>query len=852
MVRFRCNYWFLLLLFITACRSDKMTLLVDEWDYFCTTETSNESGMFLLDSLNPSIRFRNIEARTMEEAFSGTYSLKLDSGHRYGFTITMRDLKRDEYFRISAWKKSQNASVLLIASGDDFYQFGGEVTEQNDKGWEKLEMEIFVPPTALDEMILYALFKEGDSAYVDDFRIERRTEKKYPEFDTGQTFKLFYDQTAEAQLQAKRTEAFQNGVLLAEDEDFVSAIIFSDDDFYESKIRLKGDWLDHLQGDKWSFRVNLKNGYAWRNMTTFSIQTPAARNFQHEWVLHEMLFAEDLLTTRYGFIPLSINGKSKGIYAWEEHFDKQLLESNKRREGPIVRFDESLFWEINRMNSSEEHVYRYPFFEGTVITPFNSGSVLGDPLLSKQFAEARSLLHQIQFRQNPVSEMYDVKKLAGFFAVNLLNKAYHGLAWHNIRFYYNPVLCRLEPITFDGGYEEWMESDDKKFAGDLWELINNEKTVESSIQIEPLKDRRFLEELRKYWQKLSDSSYIDAFFSSIDQQLRTDEALIRKEFPGYSYSPAHILQKAQSFRSLWPDMEKRINSESYGKDAATIHYRRRPLNNEYNENLMKYLVHAYVSPMDPGNAFRLELENFFGDSVQVVAIRKNTDLTDTKPNEPFVVAPFSDEDPIQSISIPFKPDEVIVRVPAQNKSFTLAPYPWKAPEALSSRQKIERSLSFPQNRFYTCNGKDIIFEGEKKVDQHIIIPEGYFVRFSKGCRIDLTDSATFVSYSPIYIEGTATAPVVIRSSDRSARGFNILQATHQSKVQHAVFEGISNLSFDGWFTPAAVCFYESDVDMNHVTFKNNSGCDDALNIVRSHFRVDRCRFEGIGVGIFNS
>ena len=33
-----------------------------------------------------------------------------------------------------------------------------------------------------------------------------------------------------------------------------------------------------------------------------------------------------------------------GVYALEEHFTKELLESQKRREGVIISFDEHRFW----------------------------------------------------------------------------------------------------------------------------------------------------------------------------------------------------------------------------------------------------------------------------------------------------------------------------------------------------------------------------------------------------------------------------------------------------------------------------------------------------------------------------
>jgi len=44
---------------------------------------------------------------------------------------------------------------------------------------------------------------------------------------------------------------------------------------------------------------------------------------------------------------------------------------------------------------------------------------------------------------------FDLDKLARFTALIDITKGFHTLPWHNQRFYYNPVLCVLEPIAFD-------------------------------------------------------------------------------------------------------------------------------------------------------------------------------------------------------------------------------------------------------------------------------------------------------------------------------------------------------------------------------------------------------------------
>ncbi len=49
---------------------------------------------------------------------------------------------------------------------------------------------------------------------------------------------------------------------------------------------------------------------------------------------------------------MKVNGERRGIYAYEEHFAKHLIESRNRREGPIIKFDETAIWEMNQKNLS--------------------------------------------------------------------------------------------------------------------------------------------------------------------------------------------------------------------------------------------------------------------------------------------------------------------------------------------------------------------------------------------------------------------------------------------------------------------------------------------------------------------
>ena len=119
---------------------------------------------------------------------------------------------------------------------------------------------------------------------------------------------------------AKRTEALDQGILFASDADFVSADLKLDSLAVPIRARLKGDWVDHLRGNKWSYRIEVKGDQHLLGMSRFSIQHPATRKYVLEWGFFKNLRMEGILSPRYDFIELVFNGENKGFFALEEHF----------------------------------------------------------------------------------------------------------------------------------------------------------------------------------------------------------------------------------------------------------------------------------------------------------------------------------------------------------------------------------------------------------------------------------------------------------------------------------------------------------------------------------------------------
>ena len=263
-------------------------------------------------------------------------------------------------------------------------------------------------------------------------------------------------------IQEKRDEARKTGILLSSDDDYVTATArYNDSAPMDVELRLKGDWTDHLDGSKWSYRIHIEDDAAIEGMRRFSIQEPGTREFVYEWAYHQNLMKEGLLTPRYFFINVIENGENKGIYAMEESFYTELMESQNRRSGVIIRFDEDDMWENMaefyeggnedlRTASQRSGYFMMSDYTSSNISAFGFGGIQKNPVLSAEYETAQELLRAYQNGEENASSVFDLEQIGKYLAITELWGAGHGLAWHNLRFYYNPVTNLLEPIGFDG------------------------------------------------------------------------------------------------------------------------------------------------------------------------------------------------------------------------------------------------------------------------------------------------------------------------------------------------------------------------------------------------------------------
>ena len=343
-------------------------------------------------------------------------------------------------------------------------------------------------------------------------------------------------------------------ILFSTDDDYVKAKIRYQNKNYKIKMRLKGDWADHIANRQWSFRVKIRDDKSLFGMNRFSLNAAHTRNYLYEWMYYKILANEELIALRSRFVKVTLNGKCLGIYALEEHFSKELIENNRHREGPIIKFSEDVFWEQawgGRLSKLQLLDNGEVFLQNTSeIMPFGYNKILSNPIQYSYFLAARNLLEGFRLGQIPASQVFDKSKMSRFIVLSQIMGAWHALRWHNLRFYYNPITRLIEPIGYDGSSGKVISDYILKHSSFS---VEGQRKLGYTFYHYLFKDKVFLNEYIKVSQELTKKEYLDDFFNNIENENhinlshpRIFDRIYRRDFYVFSKSRFYTNQNVLS------------------------------------------------------------------------------------------------------------------------------------------------------------------------------------------------------------------------------------------------------------------------------------------------------------------
>jgi hypothetical protein len=524
------------------------------------------------------------------------------------------------------------------------------------------------------------------------------------------------------------------------------------------------------------------------------------------------------------------NGVYKGIYAFEESFSEELIETQEQREGVTLKFDESVFWAdraayINTGSywmALDNKLFAVTDSVGSAnVTSFRETHLQENFSLNQQKERAISLLSGFIEGKIPVKAAFDIDKTAKFFAMVEFWAANHSAHWINIRFYYNPVTDLLEPIAYDGialikytnrdylGFEmnhTGLFDDPEIRAAYLVELQNLTKPEGFSTFKNNIIDQA------SYFQKSLEREYftLESFWDLIENRRKILHVLTRPEHP------------------VRGNFDINLGSEN------TIHIRLKNLT-MFPVEIKQVQIGEVLIP------FSEKLLDISQDNNVIMINNKtymnfNKTVTDLSLPETHLRIPIDINNELDLSNLMVK---VIVKVGDQEKEINLTQYPlndlYTIQQSLIPKTEIDEVLE--QHPFLQAgeNGNLFVPKGTWQVKGDLIIPEGVNLNLVAGAHLRFEpDALLLLRGGSLNIQGTPENFSSLSSIDKSWAGILVIDAPDESFWQYAEVSNMKGFERNGWMVTGGITFYQSDVTIINSAIKN-SFSEDAINIMYSDY-----------------
>lgn len=629
------------------------------------------------------------------------------------------------------------------------------------------------------------------------------------------TIELEIDDASFELLAQQRDEALNYGMMISAGE-YVPAIIKIDNREVKVEVRLKGHMTDHLEGEKWSFRVKTDGEERILGMERFSLQHPGTRGYINEYIHHKLMQYEGVMALNYQFVALELNGKSLGVYALEEHFGKHVSENNERPSGPILRFEPGAYWEhredwMNDLKFLDEPAKMLSAPIGT----YAENAVYQDIELMSAFERGAYLLEGFRRGEFTTSQVFDIDKLARFHAILDLIGGWRSLDWSDVKYYYNSATGFLEPVA----YESFSGFEITRLVGQFQYLPDDKNATD--IHTLMFSDVAFYKAYISNVSRISQELYWEEFWAEHGSDIEFNMAVLHGEF-------------------------------TYKQFDMSIY--------NHNQEIMQELLTAYNGlqvflQKNEGDVLELVIGNADAFPYQLDGVSITNELfgLDTtiviepkKMNKPVLFQNYALPIKLPSTSIAWEDFKLNYHLLGSENVKQTIIYPYSKPtewnEPLAKQSNVFDFADVTLNE----NTKEITFEYTLvNISSTMVIPAGYTLTVGPGTTIDFTDEGGIVSYSPIIAKGTGEEPILFLSSDSTAIGLQLIDVQQKSFFKNVQFANISNekgaiqayksaVRFDGcsWINinGTGVSLYSRNVQFYNCLFK-----DVTKNAIAAHF-----------------
>ena len=561
----------------------------------------------------------------------------------------------------------------------------------------------------------------------------------------------------------------------------------------KAKIRIKGVRPIHWQNKKTSsYKIDLIGNNRLWGMEEFAVQKPITKNYAYEFLFHKFLKKTDNLYLKYFPINLYFNDDNRGVYAVEESFSKELLERQKKRNGPIFSLNEDIGEYYPNVNYE---LYSSKYW------------IEQHPELSKA---AFSILNKVKDNDNlNISNYFDIDRWASYFAVIDMMGTYHGSLSKSIRLYFNPTTSKFEPIGYDahlgaGNFSNFILADFlQENKSDCIYICNEKNWYFKFFKLQNGElNSKFLEKYIYYLNLYSNEEFINEFLKEIQNELN--------EFNLAIYS-----ENSKADKIVWKGLGP------YLYDDQILYQRAKLIKNRLNSiNLDNYKISLKNNRLN----FKDNYSNF---PVKIIA-RNCSD----KINKIYYLA--------GNMMIDWKNGckEILIGE-IENKPYVLN-------EDVTMSKKTVLNINKDFKNLINHSSVDRVSENEFEISKNLELNKNTYIAknqnflIKNNVNLQLNNGAILFIKGNIKFEGLSDSKIFIKSDGSGSIIFDNNDVT----IKHTNIENLGYPKLDQYILYGGLNFINTNVVLEDILIKNSKG-EDAINLINSHALLKNIFLENI-------
>lgn len=574
--------------------------------------------------------------------------------------------------------------------------------------------------------------------------------------------------------------------------DYYDGSILYNEENYPIKLRVKGDRKIHFENfHTTSFKVDLRRYKRLWGLEEFSLQKPIVRNYIYEFIYHKLNHEVGNISLTYKAVDLSLNGINRGVFIIEEGFSNQLIERHGKRNGPIYTGIDELSGEYPEISYE---AYSEMYWVSENIDLLRAGY---------------SILNNIKENNNIYENYLSWEQWAKFFAITDLMQTYHGALPRNLKIFYNPVIGKIEPISFDGHYGtadfsnfiildflnqnsncQWICDQREWFLRFLLNKSNMPRTkfIEMYInQLIKITDPVFIKEfLKKYDREINELN--NAFYKDFSKS----DQIFWKGWVPYVYEEDYLIERS-----------KKIRAKLKNLNASNIFFKKK--NNK-----------LYIDPTTNRVPFKIS------SGLECNTKSEYWIIETTKINW---------ENSCNHLKL--------TSIDGKEKNLYLYNNPKIDKEIVTVNFKNFKNI---QDYFKGQIIGDKLYLNDKKliIDKNLILPKDLTLNISQDQQIILANNSSLVLYGDLNISGVKDNPVIIKGSVNKPG--SIISIGNKLDLKNVEFTNLKFPSFKGYKLYSGLNIIDAEVEMKNIKISKFIG-EDMINLINSNTKIQNLFLE---------